>query len=232
MQSRPLMRLAAAVSLSAVVLVCAAGCGPGTGQSQSAGTQRDVVLPDPVTDGGMTLNEALAARRSRREFERSGLEDEQVSQLLWAAQGITDPERGFRTAPSAGALYPLEVYVLLDGSLFRYLPGEHALRVQTRSVDPQSLSRAAEGQGFVVAAPAVFVVAADYSRTEAKYGERAEGYVRMEAGHAAQNLLLQATALGLGAVPVGAFDDRLLSEALVLPAGIEPLYLIPVGHPG
>ncbi len=191
----------------------------------------EVVLP-PVTDtGGMSLGQALRARRSIREFGPERLSPVEISRLAWSAQGITHGE-GYRTAPSAGALYPLELYVVTPEALYHYQPQGHRLiRLGGADVRP-ALQRAALGQSAVGDAAVVFVVAAVYARTASKYGsERGARYVHIEVGHAAENLLLQAAALGLGAVPVGAFDDRAVQQALNLPDDQEPLYLIPVGRP-
>ncbi|MGC8875330.1 MAG: SagB/ThcOx family dehydrogenase, partial [Chloroflexia bacterium] len=154
----------------------------------------------------------------------------EIAQLLWAAQGITDP-RGFRTAPSAGALYPLELYLALPEGWYHYRPEGHLLELLGEEDLRPLLWEAGLRQGALREAPAIFVVVAVPARTEAKYGARALRYVQLEAGHAAQNLLLQATALGLGAVPIGAFDDAAVRRALRLPPDTLPLYLIPVGEP-
>ena len=188
-------------------------------------------LPRPDTGGEVPLERALTGRRSVREFAARGLSTAQVGQLLWAAQGVTDRE-GRRTAPSAGALYPLELLVVLPEGSFRYLPAEHAL-AGVRDGDLRPVLRsAALGQEAVADAPLVVVIAAVPARTAAKYGdERAMRYVLLEAGHAAQNLLLEAVVLGLGAVPVGAFDDARVAAILGLGPGEVPLYLVPVGYP-
>lgn len=190
-----------------------------------------IALPAPSDPTGVTLARALEARRSVREFGARPLSRAELSNLLWAAQGVTHGD-GLRTAPSAGALYPLEVYVGTADGLYRYRPQGHGL-VPIGTADPRpAMQRAALGQEAVAAAPAVFVIAAVYRRTTVKYGAgRGARYVHMEAGHAAQNLLLEAVALGLGGVPVGAFDDAGMARALGLPAGHEPLYLVPVGLP-
>lgn len=188
-----------------------------------------VALPPPQLKGDMSLEEALAARRSVRKFQPTPLTAEQIGQLCWAAQGISDKARGLRTAPSAGATYPLELYVVTAEGVRRYLPSAHALDSHLADDVREALCRAALGQRCVAQAPAVFVIAADVSRTARKYGDRARRYVDIEVGHAAQNLLLQAVALDLGAVPVGAFDDAEVAKALKLPAEHAPLYLIPVG---
>jgi SagB-type dehydrogenase family enzyme len=178
----------------------------------------------------MSLEETLAARRSVREFTEEELILEEISQLLWAAQGITAAWGG-RTPPSAGALYPLEVYAATADGLYHYVPQGHKAIVESKTDLRGELWRAGLSQNAIREAPAVFVVTAVYARTEKKYGERAERYVRLEAGHAAQNLLLQAVALGLGGVPIGAFYDDQVQRALSLPSDHEPLYLIPIGHP-
>jgi SagB-type dehydrogenase family enzyme len=179
----------------------------------------------------VSLEETLVQRRSVRSFQGTPLTAAELGQLLWAAQGVSE-ERGYRTAPSAGALYPLELYVATEEGTFHYLPQGHRWQILSRSDARQDLYEAALRQDPVRQAPAVFVIAAVYERTAQKYGGgRSPRYVHLEAGHAAQNLLLQAVALGLGAVPIGAFDDGGVQEALALPTDHEPLYLIPVGHP-
>ena len=187
-------------------------------------------LPQPDATGGGSLAEALARRRSVREYQPLPLDMADISQLLWAAQGVTS-NTGQRTAPSAGGLYPLELYGITEGGRYHYDPNGHQLDVLGEDDVRRELSRAALSQEAVEEAAAVFVVAAVYSRTEQKYGERAERYVKLEAGHVAQNLLLQAASLGLGAVPIGAFHDDEVREVLDLPSDHQPLYLIPVGHP-
>jgi SagB-type dehydrogenase family enzyme len=194
-------------------------------------TGQVVALPAPETDGEWSLEAALVQRRSVRNFAARPLTDAEVGQLLWAAQGITG-KGGGRTAPSAGALYPLEVYIATADGLFHYEVDRHALTVASQTDLRPALYEAAGHQAAVGQAPAVFVISAVYERTTVKYGtDRSPRYVHLEAGHAAQNLLLQAVALGLGAVPVGAFDDAGVHEALSLPTEEKPLYLIPVGEP-
>ncbi|MCX7635950.1 MAG: SagB/ThcOx family dehydrogenase [Syntrophales bacterium] len=189
-----------------------------------------ITLPAPNPEGKISLERVMRGRASVRSFTTSLLTREEISQLLWSLQGITR-SWGARTAPSAGALFPLEVYVVLPEGVFHYAPRPHQL-TRTKAGDLRApLARAALGQDCVRSAPAVFVIAAVYERTAKKYGSRAERYVLMEAGHAAQNLLLQATALGLGAVPVGAFHDEQVARVLDLPTPCAPLYLLPVGRP-
>jgi len=190
-----------------------------------------IALPTPRFKGTLTLEEALSGRRSVREFTEERLSLDEIGQLLWAAQGITHPA-GYRTAPSAGALYPLEVYVITQEGVYHYDPQQHSLITHLQGDLRPGLYAASLKQEPVLKAPAVFVITAVYERTEKKYGkERSARYVQLEAGHAAQNLLLQATALDLGAVPIGAFYDDVVKKVLSLPADQQPLYLIPAGHP-
>lgn len=195
-------------------------------------------LPEPRHDSATSVEKALLQRRSIRNYAAKSLNLAEVSQLLWAAQGITDRNEGLRTAPSAGALYPLEVYVAagnvqgLAPGLYRYRPAAHDLQKTADGDLRQALGSATPGQDCVEEGAAVFVISAVFERTARKYGERAGRYVHMEVGHAAQNLYLQATALNLGTVVVGAFRDEAVKRVMNLPAEEEPLYLIPVGHPG
>jgi len=178
-----------------------------------------------------SLEHALLTRQSIRRFSKAPLSLEQLGALAWAAQGTVDRDWGRRTAPSAGGLYPLELYLVLPLGLYRYDTQGHTM-LRLRTVDLRSkLHAAALDQLAVRDAPAVFVLTAVPERTRVKYGERTERYLAMEAGHAAQNLLLTATKLALGAVPIGAFDDRAVASVLALPEGEEPLYLLPVGTP-
>jgi len=223
-----LLILASALSLALT------GCLPGFPtrvQEVTASPQaEEIALPAPRLKGEMSLEETLTARRSVREFTDEELTLEEISQLLWATQGITAAWGG-RTAPSAGALYPLEVYVATADGLYHYVPQGHKAIVESRADLRGELWRAGLSQNAIREAPAVFVITAVYARTAKKYGGRAERYVKLEAGHAAQNLLLQAVALGLGGVPIGAFYDDQVQSALSLPLDHEPLYLIPIGHP-
>ncbi|MDZ7290703.1 MAG: SagB/ThcOx family dehydrogenase [candidate division KSB1 bacterium] len=194
-------------------------------------TDKLVKLPPPHASSQISLEEALAKRRSIRAFSSAPLALEEIGQLLWAAHGITEKTDGLRTAPSAGALYPLEIYVVMEWGVYHYLPHNHEL-TRTRENDlRRELWRAALRQECLREAPLVFIIAGVFERTMWKYGERAQRYVYMEAGHVAQNLLLEATALGLGAVPVGAFHDEEVEKVLKLPKEQSALYLIPVGRP-
>jgi SagB-type dehydrogenase family enzyme len=208
--------------------------GPGIAQSalsQSDSVSAEVRLPPPRLSGPLSTEETLAQRRSVREFDARDLSLEEISQLLWAAQGITDPERGFRTAPSAGALYPLELYLVNRDGVFHFVPRDHTLASLSGEDLRGPLSEAALGQEAVRDAPLDIVICAVPERTRVRYGARAERYVLIESGHAAQNIHLQAVALGLGSVSIGAFDDEDVARLLGLPRAERPLYIIPVGHP-
>jgi SagB-type dehydrogenase family enzyme len=219
------------IGLAATVV--AGGCAPHAPswiRATNACYSRQIALPAPVLDGAISLEQAIHRRRSARAFRPEPLPLAAIGQLLWAGQGITSPD-GKRAAPSAGALYPLELYVVTPSQVMHYLP--HGHRVETRdSADlrPQ-LRTDAFGQGPVGAAPVVVAVAAAPDRTRHKYGARAEAFVEREAGHAAQNILLEATAHGLAAVPIGSLDPSRAAITLALPADQTVLYLIPVGSP-
>lgn len=188
-----------------------------------------ITLTAPDREGGMSLAAALARRRSVRSFGARALHPAELSQMLWAAQGETDPHEGLRTSPSAGALYPLVTYAATAQGLFRYLVQAHGLQaVLTRDLRAD-LAAAARGQEEIGHAPCVFVFAAVQTRTTSKYGERGIRYVHMEAGHAVQNVLLTAAALGLAAYPAGAFDDARIAKLLQLDPKEVPLYLVAVG---
>ena len=188
-----------------------------------------ITLPEPNKSGSMPLEQAIAVRRSHRHYLPKSLTLEQIGQLAWAAQG-QDASSKYRTSPSAGATYPLELFVITDEGMFHYLPAKHALEKLTDQDLRAPLASAAWGQEFVQAAPLTLVFAAEFTRTTGRYGKRGIRYVYMEAGHAAQNVHLQAEVLGLGSVAVGAFDDAAVSKVLSLPPNFEPLYMVVVGY--
>ncbi|KPK61809.1 MAG: hypothetical protein AMK73_07665 [Planctomycetes bacterium SM23_32] len=195
-------------------------------------------LPEPVLKGQLSVEEAVRRRRSRRSFAEEPLATQHLGQLLWAAQGITDAQKGRRAAPSAGATYPMKVFVAvglatvgdLEAGVYRYVPSEHSLAFAFGGDVREQVAQAALGQDFLAAAAADVLLAADHGRTSGRYGERARRYVAMEAGHISQNISLQAEALGLWTVAVGAFTDDAVSEVFRLSAPLEPLYLMPVGR--
>jgi SagB-type dehydrogenase family enzyme len=186
----------------------------------------------------MSVEEAIKGRRSERDFKDQPLNMEQVSQLLWAAQGITEDDGFKRAAPSAGATYPLDVYLVvgekgvdgLQAGIYHYQVREHALRLLAGGDVRTVLATACVSQMFIADAPIVIVITAEYARTTGRYGERGMRYVHTEVGHVGQNIHLQAEALGLGTVVIGAFIDEEVSGLLHLPKEHEPLYVMPVGY--
>jgi SagB-type dehydrogenase family enzyme len=171
----------------------------------------------------------LATRRSSRSFGPRALDNRELGQLLWAAQGSTG---NHRTAPSAGALYPLTVQVVDAHGIWRYDATEHALTREATNDRREALAAAALRQSSIRGAPVTLVISAELAITARKYGARTgERFATLEAGHVAQNVLLSATALGLAAVPIGGFEDQAVREVLSLPADVTPLYLILVGAP-
>ena len=212
--------------------------------TKTENAQLTYILPSPKTAGSVSVEEALANRRSHRHFQNRELSAEQLSQILWAAYGITKPvpdrpvlRGGLRTAPSAGALYPFEIYAVvgnvtgIEPGFYKYVSQEHKI---VRTIDKdirKELSAAALGQAMVRDAPITVVYCAVFSRMTQKYGERGrERYVCMDLGHSAQNIYLQAEALHLGTCAIGAFKDGSVSALLQLPTEEEPLYLMPVGY--
>jgi SagB-type dehydrogenase family enzyme len=201
-----------------------------------SGKATKVQFPEVLYQSGATVEHCIQQRRSVRDFRRRALTEPEFGQLLWAAQGVTADDGG-RAAPSAGALYPLEVYAVcgdvgaLAGGVYHYCSGRHELRLTVTGDQREKLAGAALGQEWIASAPAVICIAAVFERTIAKYGDRGRGYVYMEAGHAAENFMLQAVALGLATTMVGAFSDSAVKHVLQLASGETPLCLLPVGVP-
>jgi SagB-type dehydrogenase family enzyme len=234
------------ISILAIILMVMAGCmiiagcsarTPANGDHERTGILLPgdrIPLPAPELNGTVSVEEAIRNRRSIREYAATPLDISEIAQLLWAAQGLTDPS-GLRAAPSAGALYPLEISVAcrnvtgLPDGVYRYLPESHALEMVPGLEIREGLYFSAPGQPSIRDAAAVIIIAADYNRTTSKYGERGIRYVHMEAGHAAENLYLQAYTLGIGTVAIGAFDDNRVRSETGLPPEYLPLYLMPVG---
>ncbi len=194
-----------------------------------------ITLPEPKYESEISIEEAILKRRSIRSYNDQPLTLQDVSQLLWAVQGITDPG-GLRAAPSAGATYPLEIYVVVgdvegvDKGIYRYRPDQHELIKVLDAAHREDLTSAALNQQFIAEAPINIVITAIYERTTNRYGDRGIRYVHMEAGHAAQNVYLQAVSLNMGTVVVGAFHDDRVADILALPDNEVPLYIMPVGR--
>jgi SagB-type dehydrogenase family enzyme len=205
----------------------------------SSQSKEAIPLPKPAVKGKLSVEEAVARRRTIRSFTTSPLSLSAVSQLLFVAQGITEEKRGKRATPSAGALYPLEVYMVvgkggvsdIKAGVYHYLPQGHRMELHKEGDLRGKLATASVNQRWVGTAPVIFVIAADYSRTTGKYKDRGIRYAHFEVGHCGENIALQAIGLGLGAGLVGAFRDNEVSLLLGLPENEAPLYIIPVGYP-
>ncbi|AXI25581.1 nitroreductase [Methanofervidicoccus sp. A16] len=193
-------------------------------------------LPEPRIYREMSVEEAIFKRRSIREYSEEPLRLEDLSQILWAAQGVTNPNRMFRSAPSAGATYPLEIYVVvkevegLEPGVYRYIPIDHSLKLIREGDHSYHLYRACINQKWVLDAKANLIITAVYERTTSIYGERGIRYVHMEAGHVGQNIYLQSTALGVGTVAVGAFYDEYVEEVVGCGPEERALYVFPLGY--
>jgi SagB-type dehydrogenase family enzyme len=204
-------------------------------QLSATEAELDKVRTEVATAKSASLEELLRQRRSVRGYAEAPLTKDEVMKLLWAGQGITAAV-GFRTAPSAGALYPLELYLVagnvdnLAPGIYKYNPAENGLALVKEGDVRDGLAAASLGQRSVADGAANIVIAAVYARTTAKYGDRGERFVHIEVGHAAQNICLQATALGLGLVTVGAFDDAAVAQLIGMSQDETPLYVMPVGR--
>lgn len=196
---------------------------------------KEYKLSEPVKTGNMSVEEAIAKRRSVRTYSSSKITESNLSQLLWAAQGITDKAGGLRTAPSAGALYPLEIYVVtalvegIEEGLYKYNPLSHTLILKKSGNILEDIYNVSLRQDSIKNAAAVIIYCAVFERTAWRYKDRAAQYVYIETGHSAQNVYLQAEALNLGTVAIGAFDNKGIRKVLGLPDEEEPVYLMPVG---
>lgn len=195
-------------------------------------------LPTPRYDGGLSVERAIKTRRTVRSYRAEKLSLGMLSQLLWAAQGVTGRLGRKRAAPSAGALYPMDVYAVVgencvkgvDAGNYHYEPGPHGLAPVTAGDLRQVVAGAALSQKWMARAPINIVITSEYKRITGKYGKRGIRYAMIEAGHIGQNVFLQALSLGLKAGIVGAFHDQDLSRALKLPMTHEPLLVLPVGR--
>ncbi len=189
-------------------------------------------LPKPRYKGGLSIEEAILKRRSVREFASTKILPEELSQILWAAQGTTGEHWGVkhRSVPSAGALYPIEIYAVTEDGVFHYLPENHSIEKIKDGDRRKELKDASLGQNFISLAPLNIVIAAVFERTKSKYAKRGTRYVFMEAGHVSQNVYLLCESLDLGTVAVGAFNDDAVKRVLELPEDHMPIYVMPVGH--
>jgi len=195
-------------------------------------------LPDPTIDGNVSLEMTIHQRRTVRSFGSKTLTLTQFSQLLWASQGVTDPGGFKRAAPSAGALYPIDIYGAvgedcvegLHPGIYLYDPAIHSLSLTQQGDARKGIAVASLGQIWMSYAPITFVITAEYSRITGKYGQRGIRYAMIEAGHIGQNIFLQSQALGLEAGIVGAFQDREVIQIMGIKSTHEPLLIMPVGY--
>lgn len=210
--------------------------------------QTIIKLPSPQLKGRVSLEETIQRRRAVRRYRREPLDLSQLSQILWSAQGITGT-REFRAAPSAGATYPLEIFVFvgrkgviasgakqapeeLQAGIYHYEAASHSLSLHKPADLRPNLARATLDQEFIIDAPVAIVICALYHRTSYRYGRRGERYVHIEVGHVGENIHLQAVALGLATVEIGAFHDEEVREVLGVEEQIKPLYIMPLGKAG
>lgn len=209
--------------------------------NRGANSNNIIKLPEPKYSGQMSVEEVLLNRRSVRSYSDESLSLQQVSQVLWAAYGVSDSEKhssiDLKTTPSAGATYPLEVYLLsgdvkgLEPGLYKYNSANHSLQIHKHGDLRLSVSEAALNQRMLADAPASIIYNAVYERITQVYGQRGkERYVMMDLGHSAQNVYLQATAIGLATCAVGAFDDKKLKSIVSPPENEVVLYLMPIGY--
>ena len=197
-----------------------------------------IVLPKPSLDGKVSVEKAIQQRRTIRDFKETPLSIPHLAQLLWAAQGITDPKGAGRSAPSGGARYPLDIYVIvgkkgvegLGEGVYHYAPENHSILSMNKKDLRREIGSASLGQMWMAGASVMFVITAEYRRITGRYGDRGIRYAQIEAGHVGQNLFLQAEALGLGAGIVGAFNDTEVVKVMGIPREHEPLLIMPVGY--
>ncbi len=195
-----------------------------------------IKLPEPVYSSNTSVEEVLSKRKSIRDFQKKPLSIENISQILWAAQGITDKGKNKRTAPSAGALYPLEIYILIgnvkeiESGIYKYKPHQHEMVLIAAGDKRGDLAKYCAQPEAIQTAPITLVFAAVYERTSVKYGQRAERYVHIEVGHASQNVCLQVISLNLGTVTIGAFQDSYVKKTVQMLQEEDPLYVMPIGY--
>ena len=220
-----------AVSLLMALWFSLANLAPGFGAEA-------IKLPPPAKKGAVSVEEALQGRRSNRQFANRPLELAQISQILWAADGINNPQ-GKRTAPAARAAYAVDLYVVvgergvtdLAPGVYHYLVADNALEPVAKGEFRPGVAKACNSQAWIEKAPVIVVITGDYARCATKNGEqKAPMFTHMESGFVAQNLFLQVGALGLGAGIAGGFNDKALAQTLKLFQNDVPLLVMPVGY--
>lgn len=231
------------ILLLATTVFCGVSCRGNSGFKESvrntARKEKSQIqeLPVPSLGRAPELNKIFQQRKSVRAFSDKEVGWDDISLILWAGLGFKRGEdssimisEATRPAPSAGCIYALRIYVLSENKLQLYVPEEHALMAVKEEVDPEALATASYHQSFMAKAPCIFIITSFVEEYKAFYRERGERYVYIDTGHVAQNMLLEAEALGLGAVPIGAFGDEEVGQILGLSEKEQPVYIIPVGH--
>lgn len=236
---REFLKLVTALFLAIIGVISISKVRKYFGKKEGLEMEGEVIeLARPRRVSETSVEQAIEGRRSRRSYANEPVKSGDISQLCWAAQGITEERHKLRASPSAGALYPLEIFLVignsdLEAGIYHYSPSNHSLKRIKEGDYRKALRDASLGQKAVEDGALDMVIAAIYERTTRKYGKRGrERYVHMEAGHVAENIYLQAEAVGLGTVSMGAFDDERVREVLSIPGEYVPLYVMPVGHRG
>ncbi|MHC4166061.1 MAG: DJ-1/PfpI family protein [Planctomycetota bacterium] len=218
------------LAIPVIILACIATLGLGQRRARTL-SEKIIQLTDPNLTGKLSFEQALVRRRSVREFSTEPLTRSEIGQLAWAGQGVTDAQRGLRTAPSAESLYPMELFIATSEGLFNYRPTEHSLQ-QTMEQDIRGeLARATLTPDPVAGAACSIIIAGSSRRITNRVGSKSRIFVAMEAGHIAQNIQLQAVCMGLGSVPIGGLDPTAVRKICRISRELEPLYVICVGHP-
>ena len=216
-----------------------------SGQKKSVYTNRNIIsitsLPSPVLTGNISVEEAIQNRRSVRTFSNESITIGNLSQILWAAQGITDNQSSLRAAPSAGQVYPLEIYIIignngvsgLENGVYHYVPSNNTLEKLLNGDLRSDLSGIANGQPWVKQAPIDILITGNYLKMVDKYGDKdlSTRFVDLEAGHVGENIYLESESLGLVTVSLGSFNEKQLVQLLNIPNNETPIYIFPVGHP-
>ena len=203
--------------------------------SSKMNSKEIISLPKPNLKSNMTVEQAIAKRRSIRKYANKPLTLEQLSQILWAAQGKSGPERHHHAAPSAGGIHPLQLYIIatnvseLNKGIYKYDPQKNSLSLKHSNHKRDNVHQAAYGQSAILSAPVILVFVAQFQKTMNKYGPKAKAFVYTDLGHSAENVYLQATALGIGTVAMGGIEEKKITEILELPEDEDVIYLMPLG---
>ena len=218
------------LAILAIVLACFATLGLGQRRTRTS-PQKIIQLTDPNLTGNLAFEAALAKRRSVRQFSSQALTRSQIGQLAWAGQGVTDRQRGLRTAPSAGAIYPIELFFATADGVYAYRPTEHSLLEISQQDIRGNLARTTAAPEPVTTAGCAIIVAGSSRKLASQFGKNSRTFLALEAGHVAQNIQLQAVCLGLGSVAIPGLDTAAVRKVCRMSRDSEPLYVICVGYP-